>query len=235
MTFEDAATLGVGITTVGQGLYQSLGLPLPGADVKANFPILIYGGSSATGTLAIQYARLSGCSKIITTCSPRNFDLVKSLGADIALDYNDPQCAQKIRDYTNDSLEHALDCISTKESAEISSSAIGPKGGVVSYLLSVKHDREDVEVKFTLGYSVTGEAFSYGHAQKWKFAPKPEDFEFGKEFWGLTEKLLADGRVKPHPAEVGEGGLEGVFKGLQAMREGRVSGKKLVYRVDETQ
>jgi len=54
---EEASTLGVGITTVGQGLYQSLGLPLPGSE-KAGKDILIYGGSTATGSLAIQYAVL---------------------------------------------------------------------------------------------------------------------------------------------------------------------------------
>lgn len=47
---EDACTLGVGISTVGQGLYQSLGLPLPGEE-KANVPLLVYGGSTATGSL----------------------------------------------------------------------------------------------------------------------------------------------------------------------------------------
>lgn len=54
---EEAATLGVGISTVGQGLYQSLGLPLPGSG-SLDEPILIYGGSTATGSLAIQYALL---------------------------------------------------------------------------------------------------------------------------------------------------------------------------------
>jgi NADPH:quinone reductase-like Zn-dependent oxidoreductase len=58
VSFEEAATLGVGITTVGQGLYQSLGLPLPNKPAAEKFPILIYGGSSATGTLAIQFAKL---------------------------------------------------------------------------------------------------------------------------------------------------------------------------------
>jgi NADPH:quinone reductase-like Zn-dependent oxidoreductase len=53
---EDAATLGVGVTTVGQGLYQSLGLPLPGSGQKADYPLLVYGGSTATGSLAIQFA-----------------------------------------------------------------------------------------------------------------------------------------------------------------------------------
>jgi NADPH:quinone reductase-like Zn-dependent oxidoreductase len=52
-TYEEAATLGVGVNTVGQGLYQSLGLPLPGSG-KAGTWLLVYGGSTATGSLAIQ-------------------------------------------------------------------------------------------------------------------------------------------------------------------------------------
>jgi len=58
VSFEEAATLGVGITTIGQGLYQSLKLPLPTEPAKESFPLLIYGGSTATGTLAIQFAKL---------------------------------------------------------------------------------------------------------------------------------------------------------------------------------
>ena len=59
LTFEEAATLGVGITAVGQALYMVLNLPLPGEKKLDDSPfILIYGGSTATGTLAIQYAKL---------------------------------------------------------------------------------------------------------------------------------------------------------------------------------
>lgn len=58
MSFEDASTLGVGVSTVGQGLYQSLKLPLPTEPSKDATPLLIYGGSTATGSLAIQYAKL---------------------------------------------------------------------------------------------------------------------------------------------------------------------------------
>ena len=54
----DAATLGVGVSTIGQGLYQSLGLPLPDAPSKEKFPVLVYGGSTATGALAIQWLKL---------------------------------------------------------------------------------------------------------------------------------------------------------------------------------
>lgn len=124
---EDASTLGVGVTTVGQGLYQSLGLPLPGAG-KADYPLLVYGGSTATGSLAIQFGVLSGC-QVITTCSPRNFPFVKALGAAEAFDYNDPDCAKKIREYTKDKLTRVFDCISEGESPKISSEAISSKGG----------------------------------------------------------------------------------------------------------
>lgn len=59
MSFEDAATLGVGLTTIGQTLYMTLKLPLPNEKPVADSTfILIYGGSSATGTLAIQFAKL---------------------------------------------------------------------------------------------------------------------------------------------------------------------------------
>lgn len=62
MTFEEAATLGCGSATIALGFYRHLGLPfltLPLRGVGAKGPpLLIYGGSSATGTLAIQFAKL---------------------------------------------------------------------------------------------------------------------------------------------------------------------------------
>lgn len=58
MSFEEAATFGVGTVTVGQGMYQKLQLPFPDQPATGSPAILIYGGSSATGALAIQYAKL---------------------------------------------------------------------------------------------------------------------------------------------------------------------------------
>jgi NADPH:quinone reductase-like Zn-dependent oxidoreductase len=59
VSFEDAATLGMGISTAGQALYQVLALPVPEVEpTPKNQTILIYGGSTATGSLAIQFAKL---------------------------------------------------------------------------------------------------------------------------------------------------------------------------------
>ncbi|KAL4156254.1 hypothetical protein PRNP1_005285 [Phytophthora ramorum] len=48
--------------------------------------VLILGGSSGTGVFAIQIAKALG-AEVITTCSHRNVELVKSLGADQIVDY----------------------------------------------------------------------------------------------------------------------------------------------------
>lgn len=58
MSFEDAATLGVGVLSCGQGLFQQMGLHLPSQPSSKGEFVLIYGGSSATGTLGIQFVKL---------------------------------------------------------------------------------------------------------------------------------------------------------------------------------
>ena len=50
----------------------------------------------------------------------------------------------------------------------------------------------------------------------------------------ITEKLLAEGKMKPHAEKVGKEGLEGALKGLEDMKAGKVSANKLVYLTADT-
>lgn len=230
LSFQEAATLGVGINTVGQGLYQSLKLQLPTEPVTDSTPVLIYGGSTATGTIAIQFAKLSGY-KVITTCSPRNFDLVRSLGADAVYDYKDAQAAAEIRKATNDNLKLVFDCISLESSAAFCDNAISTTGGEYSALLNVKIERANVNDRFTLAYSILGEAFNFGETP---FPAIPDDRAHGEKFLAVAQPLLDQGKIKVHPPKVGKDGLKGVIEGLQLLKTDKVSGEKLVYNVSET-
>lgn len=61
VTFEQAATIGLGAITVGQGLFhQALKLDLPptaSTTAKKGIHVLVYGGSTSTGALGIQFAK----------------------------------------------------------------------------------------------------------------------------------------------------------------------------------
>ncbi|KAJ5887789.1 hypothetical protein N7495_007830 [Penicillium taxi] len=230
LSFQEAATLGVGITTVGQGLYQSLKLALPTDPTWDKTPLLIYGGSTATGTLAIQFAKYSGYT-VITTCSPRNVNLVRSVGADHVFDYNVPESPAQIRKLTNDNLKLVFDCISLEDSTAFCEGAISTGGGDYSTLLPVKIARKNVRSRSTLGYTALGEDFSVGPTP---YPAKSEDFDHAQLFTVMSEWFLANRKVKVHPPKVGKDGLKGVLEGLKLMKDGKVSGEKLVYNVDET-
>ncbi|TGJ84293.1 hypothetical protein E0Z10_g4471 [Xylaria hypoxylon] len=235
VTDEEAATLGVSVTTVGQGLYKALQLPLPTNPVKTPFPVLIYGGSTATGIYGIKFAKLSGLT-VIATASPHNFELLKAVGADHVFDYKSPTVGGDIRALTENKLKYAWDC--TGYGAEISAAALSDNedGGKPKYagIIPVKRDVFDainpvVEGPFfTLGYDVFGVEYNrFGT----RYTPDPEEAVFATKFWAITQELLESGKLTPLKPEVNRfgAGLEGIIHGLDELRNDRVSGTKLVY------
>lgn len=60
MQFEQAATLGMSLMTVGLALHHVLRIPLPRdpRNAESSRYVLIYGGGTATGTVAVQCAAL---------------------------------------------------------------------------------------------------------------------------------------------------------------------------------
>ncbi|KAF5601169.1 zinc-binding oxidoreductase [Fusarium pseudocircinatum] len=238
LTFQQAATLGLGTGTVGQGLFQkSLKLRLPSAaasDVTRNDePVLIYGGGSATGALGIQFAKEAGYT-VITVCTPDHFDYTKSLGAHFVVDYKDPDAGRKIREYTNNKLRLAWNTISIPDSARICAEALTSSSSaslVYGSLLPTKNPRTDVTSIATVFHTTFGRAFNFGGQH---MPASKDDYEFGKSFYGLAEQLIGQGRIQPLPGRVGGGGLKGVIDGLAELEAGKVQGEKLVYNVADT-
>lgn len=187
--------------------------------------------------MGIQFAKLSGLT-VITTSSPRNFDYLKSLGADAVLDYHtDTEAlAREIQELTKNELALAWDCTPTDSSTRLCALSMkDTQKGKISNLLPIHKKIVDkinpnIETETTLGYTAFGETF---HRAGTTFEAKPEDREFARDFWELSRGLLADGRVKVAKTAIDQGGpgLEGVLKGLEDLKQGKVSGTKLVYRI----
>lgn len=79
ITMEEAASLPLVGLTVWQALVEK-------AKLKKGQKIFIQAGSGGVGTFAIQLAKHLGAT-VATTTSAGNVDLVKSLGADVVIDY----------------------------------------------------------------------------------------------------------------------------------------------------
>lgn len=143
-----------------------------------------------------------------------------------------PDVGLKILEATGGSIKKVFDTVSTAESAATCAAAFGLDGGTYCNLLGVDCPRSDVESVYFLGYDMSGEAYIFeGHS----FPAKPEAFEFGRKWVKIAEELWASGKWRPHRQKVGGNGLLGALDGMQMMRQGQVSGEKLVYRVEDTE
>lgn len=91
LSYEEAAPICDGALT-------SYNFLVSMAKLKPNQHVLINGASGALGTAAIQIAKNIG-AKVTTVCSSKNIDLVKRLGADEAIDYNQVDFTKNLNCY----------------------------------------------------------------------------------------------------------------------------------------
>ncbi|KAF2271627.1 zinc binding enoyl reductase [Westerdykella ornata] len=229
---EAAAFGGVVLGTLGLALFQSLQVPgHPENPSPTPFFALVYGGSTASGTAAIQLLKLSG-ARVITTCSPRNFDLVKSYGAEAAFDYNSPTCAEDIKAYTGNRLKYVLDTITEAKTIKLCYNSIGRTGGRLTGLENIPTEltdmmRKSVKADWVLGITLTGKRIALGSG--YESAPSEDRRRFGGEWFKTLQNLLDAGKLRGHPPRVMDGGFEGILQGVDMLKRREVSGEKLVY------
>ncbi|RAK98121.1 zinc-binding alcohol dehydrogenase family protein [Aspergillus ibericus CBS 121593] len=225
MPLEEAASLPVGVGTIGLAL-RSLGLDTAGQKPAV---VLVYGASSASGTLALQMLRHAG-HHAIATCSPANFNLVKEKGAEAVFDYRSPTCVADIRGHTRNSLRYVLDCISETSSMEFCYATIGRAGGLYTSLAvcssRVKATRPTVKADWVFHPALFGREVAWPNP--YNRVADPNMRETARELYGEAQLLLDQGLLRPHPIEVQEGGFPAILDAIQRVRQKDVSGVKLV-------
>ncbi|KAK7032764.1 chaperonin 10-like protein [Favolaschia claudopus] len=229
LAYEDAAGLGMAGFTAAQALWTSQkGIPAPKAPAAAAFPILVWAGATAVGQYTIQLAKLSGL-RVVTTASPKNHELLKTLGADAVFDYRDAEVVSKIRAWTDNQLAHAVDCISDATTTRQVAACIGTSGGSMALMLKEPVDAPGVHAQFDLCSTMLGKPWD--HPIMGLFPVIPEHYEFGKATAQLLTQLLREGKLRTTPVKLVPNGLSDVGEWLEYMKQGKVSGEKITYRV----
>jgi alcohol dehydrogenase len=115
---EEAASIPLVALTAWQALVDR-------AKLKRGEKILIHAGSGGVGTIAIQLAKHLG-ARVAATTSSANLDFVKSLGADVGVDYKSEDFEEALQDY--DVVLNSLDARTLRKSLNV----LKPGGKLIS-------------------------------------------------------------------------------------------------------
>ena len=72
--------------------------------------ILVNGGAGGTGSFAIQLAKMAG-AEVAATCGPANLDYVRSLGADLAINYREGNVPGQVLDWAPEGVDVLIDTV----------------------------------------------------------------------------------------------------------------------------
>lgn len=195
MAFTDAAAVPLAALTAWQSLIDV-------AKLSAGQTVLIHGGSGGVGSFAVQIAKAHG-AKVIATASTANQDLLKQLGADVAIDYT----KTKFEDVAKE-VDVVLDPVGRDTLAR--SYAVVKKGGIITTLVA-RPDQAQLDKYGIRGASIWG---------------KPD----GNELAEIT-KLIEAGKIKPIVSQVAP--LAHAVKAVQQAATHHTRGKLVLRIADE--
>lgn len=215
LSFAEASVFPLCVASPSHGLFSKdyLALPNPKTEpVSTGKSILIWGGSSAVGSNAIQLAKAAGL-EVFSTSSPRNFEYLKSLGA------------SKVFDYSSETVTADL----VAELDRTTCAGIFHATGSVEMCLQIAgKTKADLFVATTS--PIPEDKVPSGVRAKMVFGSIFADNEVMPAiFEDFLPNALAQGKYKvaPEPLIMGTKGLEGIQEGFDTLRSG-VSAKKVV-------
>ncbi|KAK7049878.1 hypothetical protein VNI00_005308 [Paramarasmius palmivorus] len=248
LPLASAATIPDNFITAFNTLFSHiyLNLPVPQsfpateAPPLASAPILIYGAGSTTGQYAIQLLKSAGYQNIIATASSRHHAFLQELGAKFVFDYSSPSVVDDIAKVSGGKVQYVVDCITAEGTLSLIGKVVSPQG-TVAILLPIKK-----------GNKVRG-----GEGEEEMAMALPEDNEFlpkgtkvvgVRTFLYLENEFLRDNLMPKILPQLLEANIiqpnkvrlldesAGSFKervgaGLELLRNNKVSGEKVVVKV----
>lgn len=209
--YKQAVVLPLAIDTASGGLHQKthMGLEFPSLDTKPkNEVVVIHGGSTSVGLAATQLASNAGY-RVITTSSPKNFNLCREAGASDTFDYRDAALAESIaKAVGKDKFVGLYNIVGVPDSFDVVLPIMEKLGGgiVANTKPPPENLPQNVEVKFVLGVG-----------------------DFGFPVWeNFVSEGLESGKLKCLPeAKVVGKGLDTLEKAF-GIRRGDVHAQKIV-------
>ncbi|KAI1125436.1 GroES-like protein [Nemania abortiva] len=232
-----AAALGaIGFGTACLALFDPDALNLegrPSRPVEKPIPVLIHGGASATGLIAIQMLKQSGYVPI-AVCSDKSAPMVLKYGAIGTASYTTPDCVARIKALAGGKpVKRALDCITNPQSVAICFDALARVGARYACLEACPdawRTRPSMMVKIVMGFEANNVDVDLGHPAYARKA-NPELHTLVCSWIPDLQSMINRGFLEPQPHREIDGGFDGVIKAMEMLHSGEVKGQKLTVRI----
>lgn len=182
LSFVEASSVPLAALTAWQALIDA-------GKIQSGQTVLIHGGSGGVGGLAIQIAKARG-ARVIATASTANQDLLKQLGADVAIDYT----KQKFEDVVHD-VDFVLDPVGRDTLAR--SYGVVKKGGIVVTLVS-RCDQTELDKRGIRGASLASHPNATELAEITKLIEQGKIKPIVSQVLPLTDAAKADAQAETH-------------------------------------
>jgi NADPH2:quinone reductase len=194
-------------------------------------PLVVYGGSSAVGTYAIQLAKRSNIHPIIAIAGRAQDHVSKMLDAskgDVVIDYRkgDEVIVQGIKDaLKGQKLEHAYDATSEHNSWVNICKVLDHETGKITLVLPPVGDLAGKykDIPASIRQSMTAVMEVHG-----------PQLDIGYLYSRYFTKGLEEGWFEAQTQEECPGGLQGVEGALKRLKDGSASATKFVFKIAYT-
>jgi NADPH:quinone reductase-like Zn-dependent oxidoreductase len=103
LSFAEAAAVPLAALTAYQSIFVA-------ANLQANETLMVLGASGGVGSFAVQLAKAQG-AKVVALASEKNHEYLKTLGADITIDYTQGDFRESLRAVMPDGVDVVFDCV----------------------------------------------------------------------------------------------------------------------------